>query len=101
MTIYVQSTNEFGSTINACRDEDAKYIDAMLGEHVVFLKEVPEALALYCRAQEERLKETMLMPDLASFSDLSGVIEVAKKKGYPSLSALLIAALATVPDFKK
>ena len=47
MTIYVQSTNEFGSTINAYRDEDAKYIDAMLGENVVILKEDSEELALY------------------------------------------------------
>ena len=101
MTNYVQSTNEFGSTINAYRDEDAKYIDAMLGENVVILKEDSEELALYLRAQEERLKETMVMQELAKFSDLSGVIEVAKKKGYPSLAALLLAALAAVPNFKK
>ena len=46
-------------------------------------------------------EEQIALQELAKFSDLSGVIEVAKKKGYPSLSALLIAALAAVPNFKK
>ena len=97
MTIYVKTSSQIYALLDESTEMLARFIDG--GAEV--LKEDSEEVKEYLAKQEARMAEATAMQELAKFSDLSDVIEVAKKKGYPSLSALLIAALAAVPDFKR